>query len=115
MTLHEFARSLKTLSPLMEGREKMDTKDVKNETLSIIDFDIVNRDNGDEDAYAIVIFAEYPDGFLFGGKVLTGILIDIEKEYPNCHETLEEEPLQIKLFTQKPKKGKYAYTDVEVL
>lgn len=114
MTLTEYAKSLRTMSPLMEGREKIDTKDAKDQELTIYDFDIIEKP--DEKPFAVVVFEEHPDKFLFAGSVLTDMLLSIQNKFPDARERLSTEPIRIRMFTTKAKSGnRYNYTNVEIV
>lgn len=120
MTLAERARKMKEISPLMTGREKLETKDVVGHDLTIAEADIVSR--GTSDAYAVVVFAEEPDKFLYGGLVLTKLIEDLMAQLEAEGLTLADElakedaePLKIRMVTRRSKGSKRDYTDVEVL
>lgn len=120
MTLAERARALKNVSMLMEGRTKLNTRDVIGEKLTISAADIVGP-RGSDGAYAVVVFREYPDKFLFGGMVLTQLILDLkvqlDAEGLDLNEELEKpgEAVVIKMTTKQGKSGKFNYTDVEVI
>lgn len=122
MNLKEFAKARKEISALMTDREKIETVEVVNQELTLIDFDIVQNPNGKR-PYAICIFSEYPDRFLFGGMVLTDLLMSIVQEYGEGYkdELKSCGGLKIKLRSKKsktknPENGLFnGYTDVEIL
>lgn len=63
-------------SPLTENREKMSTDEaVNSETLSISLLHLIAGEDGE--AFAVVVFDEYPDKFYFSGSILTSIVVDI--------------------------------------
>ena len=67
------ARRETTLSPLMEGREKLETDDIIKlypDGFTIIEFDVVNAGL---DSYPVLIFKEDTEKFIFGGTVLKNI------------------------------------------
>lgn len=69
------ARRATTLSPLMEGREKMETKDIIEQYpngVTVTAFDMVGTG---EDAYPVFNFAEEPQKFAFGGAVFKSIVL----------------------------------------
>lgn len=69
------ARRATTLSPLMEGRDKMETKDIIEQYpdgVTVTAFDMVG--SGDE-AYPVFVFAEEPTKFAFGGAVFKSIVL----------------------------------------
>lgn len=120
MTLAERARALKNVSKLMEGRNKLETRDHIGEKLTITAADIINP-RGDSGAYAVVVFKEYPDHFLFAGTVLTQLIQDLttqlEAEGLDLNEELQKpgEAVVIRMSTKQGKSGKFNYTDVEVM
>lgn len=117
MTLKDRARKMREISYLMEGKEKLETKDVIGEVLTIDDYDIIGRSS--EQPYAIIVFREYPDSFLFAGMVLTSLLLDLEADVEadnlTLHDELQKEKFQIKLTNKRAKNSHRTYTDVEVL
>lgn len=77
------------ISPLVANRQKVDTDTVRTmEQLTLSSVDLATTDDGE---FAIVVFAEIPEGFYFGGKVLTEIVKNIYKYYG----AEENEPLDI--------------------
>lgn len=121
MNLREFAKMQKMISPLMDGREKIDTKDVIGQELTLIDFDLVTPATAKP--YAVCVFAEYPDKFLFAGTVMTDLLFKIADEYGDryAEELGAVGGLKIRLKTVKAKTKNPEnnmcnnYTDVEIL
>ena len=122
MNLREFAKSRKVLSTLMENRTKIDTIDVIGKELTLVNFDLITPSNGKP--YAVCVFKEYPDRFLFAGSVLTSLLFEIANEYgmDNIEAELDAvNGLRMKLETVKsktknPENGMYnSYTNVVIL
>lgn len=127
MTLAERARKLKEISPLMKGREKLETRDATGRVLTLMYADLIGAGTSDE--YAIVVFAEEPDKFLFGGLVLTKLVKDLMAQLESEGTTLDEEleatftdkgdptpdAIKIKMTPRKGKSSNRGYTDVEVL
>lgn len=67
------------ISPLVVNRKKLETDDIVNmEQLTLSSVDLVTME---DEEYAVVVFAEIPDGFYFGGTVLTDIVKTIYKFY----------------------------------
>ena len=65
----ESAKSALSLSPVMEGREKLDTEDLLgDERLTIDEFDIVSLDGKQ---FGVCHFVEYPNNYYNGGAILT--------------------------------------------
>lgn len=80
MTLAEKlkARQETAGSPIMKDREKLETIDVlESMTLTLDAVDIMTKDGNE---FAVVTFKEFPDGFHFGGKVLTDLVKMIYEE-----------------------------------
>lgn len=80
MTLAEKlkARQETAGSPIMKDREKLETIDIlESMTLTLDDIDLMTKDGNE---FAVVTFKEFPDGFYFGGKVLTDIVKMIYEE-----------------------------------
>lgn len=118
MTLVERARKLKEFSPLIKDREKLETAKIVGQTLTIADFDIATK-RGEDKSFAVVVFKEYPDNFIFAASVLTDLLADLaaqlEAENLDLHKTLEEDPLRIQLVTRTSRSSGRSYTDVEIV
>ncbi len=70
-SLRNVAQEVLTLSPLMTGREKVSTKEIVGQVLTIVAFDFVNATDGKQ--YPILNFAELPDKFYSGGTLLNKI------------------------------------------
>lgn len=86
MKLADFIKEKQTLSPLMEGKTKIDVKALADEPITITGYDkIINNDGT---YYYALTLAEYPDNFVFGGLVLSELCDSISAEY-NL-ETLEQ-------------------------
>lgn len=80
MTLSEKlkARQENAGSPIMKNREKLETIDVlESMTLTLDAVDMMTKDGNE---FAVVTFKEFPDGFYFGGKVLTDLVKMIYEE-----------------------------------
>ena len=69
------ARKSTTLSPLIEGKSKVSVEDIiakHGGIVTITAFDVVN--SSDNDWYPVLLIAEEPDAFMFGGFVLKKIV-----------------------------------------
>ena len=80
MTLAEKlkARQETAGSPIMKDREKLETIDVlESMTLTLDAIDLMTKDGNE---FAVVTFKEFPDGFYFGGRVLTDLVKMIYEE-----------------------------------
>lgn len=69
----KIAQRATTISPLMDGREKLGNAEIiaAGEPVTINAFDLTNGSDGD--MFGIYTVAEYPEHFLFAGKILTEI------------------------------------------
>jgi hypothetical protein len=106
LNLKDFASQLVAQSPVMEGREKGDTKTLLNINTTVNDFDFLKGDNGD---YVVFTVNEDSKHFFFGGSVLTGHMKDLESA--GYKESIQKEGLPIKLEEKKSKQGRI-YTNV---
>lgn len=66
----ETATKVTTLSPLMSGREKLETEDIEGEILTPIAVDIAVMSGT---GFPVFVFAEHPDHYYNGGLVLKKI------------------------------------------
>ena len=67
------ARKVTTLSPLMEGKEKIDNDDIireYKEGITVTGFDFITTDG---DTYPVLVFDEDSNKFFFGGAVMNNI------------------------------------------
>lgn len=65
----QVAQTELSLSRVMEGREKISTDEISTgEILTVDEFDVADLDGK---KFGVVHFAEYPDRYYNGGKVLT--------------------------------------------
>lgn len=69
----EAAQKATVLSYIMEGRQKIDTANIVNKELTIIEADLVK--NSDDTEYPCILFNEYPNNYYCGGMVLKKIVI----------------------------------------
>lgn len=70
----EVAISETSLSPLMEGKDRLTVDDVISQYPQGITVDGFDLMNGDKGKYAICTFAEDATKFFFGGSILTKIV-----------------------------------------
>lgn len=112
----ESAISSTTLSPLMEGRTKISTADVKRkfkDGITIIAVDKMtgaDKRTGESKEYAIIQFAEDDSVFLFGGKILSNIVFGWLEAYDMnveaCNADLKAAGgVRVKLETSRTKDG----------
>lgn len=94
----------------IDNRKQIKAIDLVGETLTVRDFAIVKTKNGDS---AIVLVDEYPEQFFFAGKVLTGLLSDIENA--GCTEDLQNEGMKIVMSKAVGKKSGNEFYNVEIL
>lgn len=106
MSLREKAMCLNSGKGIefMEGKSKGDSKDILNKSLTIIDFDFIDGEDGE---YAVFITAEIKDNFFFGGSVITKALKELEENKAE----VRAEGLPIMLVERKSKKNR-KYTSV---
>lgn len=117
------------LSPIMVGRDKLDTEEVINKELTIIGFDfapkfdeegrvIVDESTGEADTFGVIVFAEMPDKYYCVGTVFTKVCKTWEAAFSNAYEASEalaaEGGVRVKFTPSKTKKGKNL-TAVEIL
>ena len=70
----EMATRQLSLSPLMAGRTQLRTPDIIGKELTLIKFDFASMvKNGQEKAFPVMVFAEYPDSYYNGGTVLSNL------------------------------------------
>lgn len=77
------AQAQTSLSPIMVGKEKLETEDVLNKDLTIIGFDFAPKfdqngnpivdDNGVPDEFGVVVFKEHPDCYYCVGAVFSKV------------------------------------------
>lgn len=105
-SLKEFLKAQKQVSPLIEGKDKLETSDVAGQVITLRDFDLVAQSDGTY--YSVVLLEEYPDNFLFGGSVLTQLLVKALEEYDGNMDAVREEvgkePIKFRIVSKKAKK-----------
>lgn len=108
-SLRERAREFSVQLPLMEGREKGDTKELIATVNTITDYGFLPNEAGEP--YVVFTVKERPDKFYFGGSVLTARLSELEAE--GYHDVIIEEGLPVLMTDAKSKKSNRAYVNVE--
>ena len=105
-TLANIAREAAGGSRLMQGREKIATEDIINETLTLRDCDKVSAIDADGTVseYYVVVFDEYPDNYYSGGQQLTKICTAIEAN--GLINELNANGLKIELTRKKTAAGR---------
>lgn len=108
------------LSPMMEGRVKIETVNIIGEWVTLEEVGLITPSN--KDPYCIVRFREYPDNFMYGGAVVTDKLLKLAGvvgSLDDLNEALKEQDFTVKFVTRKSgqrrENGGYAhYTDMEI-
>lgn len=123
------AQETTLLSPIMVGKDKLDTESIIDRELTIINFDfapkfdkqgrtIVEEGTGEVDTFGVVVFSEFPDKYYCVGTVFTKVCrawaapFDTVKE---ASEALEASGGVRVKFTQSRTKSGNNLTAVEIL
>lgn len=120
----QLAKKQTTLSPVMEGRDKISTKQIKEDYpdgITITEFDFVTTTDPKkgESTFPVFAFAEDPKACFFGGEVLNRIAQEWAGAYGGDIEAASAElkkagGVKVKLSSKEGKMGN-TYTAVEVL
>lgn len=117
------------LSPIMAGKEKLDTEDILNKELTIIGFDfapkfdqqgspIVDTSTGEADTFGVVVFQEYPESYYCVGAVFTKVCHTWAAPFNSAKEAsdalMNEGGVRVKFTSGKTKKGNNL-TSVQIL
>lgn len=95
-----------------EGKTKIETSDIIEKEMTIIDFDFAQINN---DTFAVVIFKELPEAFYFGGLVMTDLLADIAEDKQAMAE-LTKDGLKIKMHMEQSRSDKLrSYAKLELV
>lgn len=96
-------------SPILDGRTKVDTDSLiarYPEGITITDFDFLS---GDAEKYVVCTFAEEPDAYFNGGRILTDIFTGFVDEYNGnlaaTQKDFRAEGLKVRLYHGRTKKG----------
>lgn len=108
-SLKDRAKEFSVQLPLMEGREKGETKELIAQVTTITDYGFLPNEAGEP--YAVFTVKERPNKFYFGGSVLTARLSELEAE--DYHDSIVAEGLPMLMTEAKSKKSNRAYTNVE--
>lgn len=108
-SLKERAKSFDVQLPLMEGREKGETKELIAQITSINEYGFIPNDAGEP--YVVFTIKERPGKFYFGGSVLTARMLDLENE--GYHDAIVAEGLPMLLTEEKSRKSNRMYTSVK--
>lgn len=107
-SLRERTKEFDVRLPLMEGRDKGDTKDLMGQVSTITDYGFLPNEAGE--MYAVFTVKERAKAFYFGGTVLTDRLFKLEQE--GYHEAIVAEGLPV-LLTEKRSKNNRTFVNVE--
>ena len=120
MNIREIAVKATTMSELMEGREKIDTKDIINDYpkgVHICAAEPVAMTDGSE--FWVFLFEEEPTKFAFAGYVLNKIFNKIleycEGDVTSMNSELAKQNLGVRLYEGKTKDKKQPITMVDVI
>lgn len=108
-SLKDRAKEFSVQLPLMDGREKGDTKDLIATVCTITDYGFLPNEAGEP--YAVFVVKEHPKKFFFGGSVLTARLTDLHEE--GYYDAIVAEGLPVLMTNAKAKKSNRAYVNVE--
>ena len=122
------AQAQTLLSPIMVGREKLDTEDVLNRDLTIIGFDFAPKfdqngnpiadENGVPDEFGVVVFKEHPDSYYCVGTVFSKVCKAWAAPFPTvkaASAALEAQGgVKVRFRASKTKKGNNL-TTVDIL
>lgn len=117
------------LSPIMVGRDKLETEDILEQELTIIAFDfapkfddkgkpIIDESTGEADTFGVIVFSEMPDKYYCVGTVFTKVCHTWAAAFTSAEEASEaleaEGGVRVKFTSGKTKKGNNL-TQVEIL
>ena len=108
--MYDFKRFQMNATIDLEGKTQLKKDEVLDIELTINDFSFARTCNGET---SVILFKEKPDKFLFGGKVITNLLKDINDD-PEAVKALKEEGLKVRFFNSTSRSGK-DYVNVEIL
>lgn len=107
-SLRERAKEFSVQLPLMEGRDKGDTKALLDTICTITDYGFLPNDAGE--VYAVFTVKEHPKHFFFGGSVLTDRLTALDSE--GYREEIVTDGLPVLMTNAKGKKSNRTYVSV---
>ena len=108
--MYDFKRFQSNNTIDLEGKTQLKKDEVLDIELTINDYSFARTNNGET---SVILFEEKPDKFLFGGKVITNLLHDINDD-PEAVKALKEEGLKVRFFNSTSRSGK-DYVNVEIL
>ena len=111
-----------SLSPLMEGREKIETDDLIGQELTVVAFDFITTPDlttKEPKTYPVVNFAEIPDKFYLGGALLSKVFSVWASEFDGdpeeCSHALAESGGVKFRFTKSKTRSGNNITKIEVV
>ena len=107
-SLRERTKEFDVRLPLMEGRDKGDTKELLGQVSTIEDYGFLPNEAGE--MYAVFTVKERAGKFYFGGTVLTDRLFKLDQE--GYHEAVVAEGLPV-LLNEKRSKNNRSFVNVE--
>lgn len=123
INIKNIAKKEITISELMEGREKIETRDIIKYYPNGIHINkcerVTTEKDGKPETFYIYLFDEEPERFAFSGyilnKIFNAILEACEGDFSQMNEELAEQKLTVKLSESKTKSNKQPITLVEVV
>lgn len=108
-SLKDRAKEFDAQLPIMEGRDKGETKDLIGQISTITDYGFIPNDAGEP--YVVFIVKERASKFYFGGSVLTARMLEFESD--GYHDAIVAEGLPVLLTEEKSRKTNRTYTNVK--
>ena len=122
MNFKDFAKKHTSGSSVLQGREKIETEALiakYPDGVSITDFDFLDSQDGGR--YVVCTFAENPELYFNGGKILSELFEGIVSQFADLEAAREayqnspdDETIKVKLSHARSIKGN-RYTKVEVV
>ncbi len=124
------AQKVTSLSPIMVGKEKLETEDIVGQVLTVVAFDfapkfdkdgnpVVNPVTGEADTFGVVIFKEKPTSYYCVGTVFTKVCKAWDAEFGSAEEASAELEasggVKVKFSMGKTRNGKNNLVSVEIL
>lgn len=117
--LRELAKELTSLSPIMEGREKVSTEEIiKGDTRGEITINKIDMVKSGDKGYPVILYAEDDSKFYCGGMVLKKICegwIDYCGSVDKVNDMLAKDPVKVRLEEGRTKDGKNNITKVTIM
>ena len=107
-SLKERTKEFDVRLPLMEGKDKGDTKELLGQVSTITDYGFLPNEAGE--MYAVFTVKERANKFYFGGSVLTDRLFKLDTE--GYREAILAEGLPV-LLAEKKSKNNRTFVNVE--